>query len=307
MANLDLETLVNDINEKAALEDVSTLTYDEIINKLIMESNYPDDIKADLTFYATESFKKSPISKFMKELEDIKNAKPDEYSDQKEVKNFVDKNFDKIKKAADILEKEPEDLTKSSVENLMAIYGLLIVGLISLAAGSVFVPIITGIIVTILSIASTVLTYSRTHNDSTATKNLKKIKDGLKKINTNKLPESYQKRINRLISAIEDAETSVTSKMKVKVESAINTELQEKKLAIYEKCANGEITIEEREQMLSDLREDIIIDHIAESSNNDDLKYNKARLMIYEKCSNGEITEDTREVLLAKLKEKMNK
>lgn len=305
MANLDLQTLINDINEQNALESAKNLTYEEIINKLIIESDYPDDFKSDLVFFTTESFKKSPVASFMKELEEIKNAKPDEYTDSEEIKKFVDRNYDKLKNAAELLEKEPENYNKSTIHNLILVYSLI---LAAIPAMLVSLPVSLGVtfIGFALSIATVVVSYTRANTDSSAVKNLSKIKDGLKKINKDKLPESYQKRISRLITNIEDVEISFAETSKTKTESALNKEINTKKLAIYEMCANGEISLAKREEMLRDLKEDVIIDHVAESTTND-IKYNKARLLIYEKCANGEITEDTREVLLAKLKEKMNK
>ena len=80
------------------------------------------------------------------------------------------------------------------------------------------------------------------------------------------------------------------------------------KKSIYEACANGEITLEEREELLVNLRDKKYLSEASDYEINDNSINNKERfeaikLALYERCSNGELTVEQRESLINKAKE----
>lgn len=111
--------------------------------------------------------------------------------------------------------------------------------------------------------------------------------------------KSLKKYIDKKEKKIKEIEKEQKKKINVK-ESA---EYKEKKLSIYESCQKGEITLEERESLLSDLDKEAVLQ---ECENNEDSSMSnreKCKAVIeslYEKCSNGEITLEEREYLIEK-------
>ena len=82
---------------------------------------------------------------------------------------------------------------------------------------------------------------------------------------------------------------------------------ENRKLALYEACDRGEITIEEREELLKDIFESEYIENTDEILHDDRYsmtqKFDKVRAILYEKCNNGEITVEARESLINKARE----
>lgn len=84
-----------------------------------------------------------------------------------------------------------------------------------------------------------------------------------------------------------------------------SVEFEKAKLAIYRACENGEITLEEREDLLVELRnEHFVVEAEAEVMNDGYLSnhetFEKVKAVLYEKCGNGEISVEEREDLIAK-------
>lgn len=81
-------------------------------------------------------------------------------------------------------------------------------------------------------------------------------------------------------------------------------EYDAKRIAIYEKCQNGEITVEAREELLESLANqrtvtEMVNDTTEEADDMTDKElYEAVRVALYEKCQNGEITDDQREEML---------
>ena len=164
--------------------------------------------------YMTESV--SPMKKHLKDLEEIKNTKPNEYDGPEDVKKFVDKNYDKLVKISETIQKEPDKLKKNEI----AIAVETIVGYIGVCAALMMVPgkPVIGLFATLLwlltlSIHSWIV-YLRSHDDLAAIKQLSKTKKSLEKIKEKKLPEQYKKKIAALIQEIDDAETEIYAKLK---------------------------------------------------------------------------------------------
>lgn len=111
--------------------------------------------------------------------------------------------------------------------------------------------------------------------------------------------DDLKKIVKKFNALIDKEETKAKNKEKEVKESAVD----EKKLAIYESCSKGEITIEEREALLRDLYVNDMV--TTESANiSDDIslseKYDEVRKIIYERCNDGFISVEEREALLAK-------
>ena len=62
------------------------------------------------------------------------------------------------------------------------------------------------------------------------------------KIDKKKLPEKYRKKLDKVITAIDDAETEISSRVKVTKESVLEE--------IYEAELCGDITPEERQSLI---------------------------------------------------------
>lgn len=200
--------------------------------------------------YVTESFFKNPLKDKLKELEKIKDAKPSEYDDNKEIKKFVDDNYNEIVKASKLLQKEPEELTKNDrkfiVSYAVAFIGY-IGGLVALSVSFVGIPIMVLSLIWIIvsSFINIIIRNSRVDADVQAMHDLSKVKTALKKLNTKKLPDAYKKKVSDLIQKIDDAEVDVYAKFKNIKESTYDDIAD----YIQESVNNGELTFEEAKDM----------------------------------------------------------
>jgi len=163
----------------------------------------------------------SPLKDKVAKIKEIKDAKPDEYDGPEEVKAFVDKNFTDISKAAELLQKEPDEFSKNEKKYLATVAISMITFIAGMMSG---VGMVVGLIgyftMFISSIVYMLVTNARAHDDTEAMKNLSKIKTSLKKVNKDKLPDEYKKKISKMIQDIDDAETDIYSKLKKVSESA---------------------------------------------------------------------------------------
>lgn len=203
---------------------------------------------------------KSPIGKLKNDLKRIKDEKPKEYSDNQEIKEFVDKNYDLIDKASKILEKEPAELRKKEIKDgaimvLSMLTGFVVmcgtmetVAVTTVIAGAAFY-LFTGLIVPLII---SITTYIRTNDDKEAYNDLMKIRTALVKIKDKKnLPDKYKKKILDLLSSIDDAEEEISARMKVHKESVDNT-----KLKVYESYAESVISKDECDYLIEVMKED---------------------------------------------------
>lgn len=197
--------------------------------------------------YVTESFTKSPLKNMIPQLKKIKDEKPGEYDDQKDVKKFVDKYYDDLTKASTMLQEEPEKLTKDnrnylitlliSVVTYMASMGVMVAN----PAVGLGMFVISFMWILVSDIAYVIIRNARVNADVTAGKELSKIKTALKKLDKAKLPDSYKKKVSKLIQEIDDAETDLYEKLKVKTESAYENIADD----IQTSVNNAELTYEE--------------------------------------------------------------
>lgn len=191
----------------------------------------------------------NPLGKFKKIIKNIRDNKPSQYSDDKEVIEFVDKNYDDIIKASDILEKEPDKLRKTDVGFLIRIT-IEFIGFMGLTSVSIPGALMFGIIMTLDTLLTPVLVYFRTNADSDVHDKLIQIKKSLSNVNTKKLPKSAKVKIDKMIDKIDDADISMSRRTRMTKEST-DDKLDEIKLLVYESCYQGDITIEEKDILLS--------------------------------------------------------
>lgn len=198
--------------------------------------------------------------KLRERLEKIKKAKPDEFSGDPEVKGYVDENYDKLMSAARILEKEPQKITVSQYKELVGIvlsvisfYGGLAFGATT-GSGVLVVAGLAGYVIGLIAvIVHAIITIVRANNDVRSFKELSKISSALKKAKNRKgMPEKYQRKIQELINAIDDAETEISGKFKVTNESSEITEedVNSMRLRVYEAFEEGAITDDDKHMML---------------------------------------------------------
>jgi len=191
----------------------------------------------------------NPLGKFKKIIKNIRDNKPSQYSDDKEVIEFVDKNYDDIIKASDILEKEPDKLRKTDVGFLIRIT-IEFIGFIGLTGVSIPGALTFGVIMTLDTLLTPVLVYFRTNADSDVHDKLIQIKKSLSNVNTKNLPKSAKVKIDKMIDKIDDADISMSRRTRMTKEST-DDKLDEIKLLVYESCYQGDITTEERNILLN--------------------------------------------------------
>lgn len=143
----------------------------------------------------------SAISKHLDKLKDLRKTAPDKYTENKKVCDYVEKNYDKIIKYADILEnKEPKDINK----NVFVLLSSMIASLLAMLSGHLgaacVISCITGVV-------SNLFAQIRKGNNADAITCLNSIKKSLKSIDKSKLDKSTIIKIDRLISKIDSTET----------------------------------------------------------------------------------------------------
>lgn len=195
-------------------------------------------------------FSNSPLKKKLDKLSEIKKAKPKDYDGPEEVKKFVDKYYDDIVACAELVEKEPDKLRKNEVHaGIATAAGLFTSYLTALAGIKSFILFGAGFGGMILSIIfaciTSIIAYCRQSNDIKASDELAKVREALKKADTSKLPKEYKNKIADIVTSIDDAETEISTRVKVAKEST------DMRLKIYEACLAGEITESQRDDLLS--------------------------------------------------------
>ena len=125
--------------------------------------------------------------------------------------------------------------------------------------------------------------------------------DILESIDKNK---TTLRKLNKIVDKAEEKYKKQESKSVTK-ESA---EYKDKKLTIYEACANGSITIEEREELLAEMESNSVLSDEIARVDNDMLakeKYDKVVKALYKRCNENEISVEEREELIEKAKKEI--
>ena len=253
-----INDIIDDINDDVA--EYTESCYEEIYDELcyrvksgelsLEEAEMINEKAYDK--YVSESFimKKSPLKDKLEKIKEIKNAKPGEFDDNKEIKKFVDDNYDDIIRASKLLQEEPDKLSKESRDFLVSIL-ISFCGFLGGAALSFLSPV--GSVISGLSFiwffigtfVNAIIAISRENADMQAMKDLSKIKVALKKLENKKFATKYKKKISNLIQSIDDAETDIYTKFKNVKESAYNEIYDE--LCYRVEC--GDLTLEEAEMV----------------------------------------------------------
>ena len=224
----------------------------------------------------------SPLQKFVKRIREVKDTRPDEYDGPEEIKKYIDKNGDDLIKAAKLLEKEPEKIGRNNVIASCGIILSFLGALISIiVAGTIeatlAVPIVLLITSVILSLTYSVISYFRGSADRQVANNLDKIRSAFKKLNKNKLPDSYKRKIDKAITAIDDAlgnaETEITTRVEISEESAFDDIYEsgyyDNDSSLYAEGANIDL-LKQKKEIRKRFKEDM--KDITRSVQNNDLK-----------------------------------
>lgn len=186
---------------------MNTVLFNAIFEAAVDGDITTEQRDAMLEILATEGVFSNPIKKFKAKLEEIKNGKPDEYSDIAEVKTFVDRNQKTLDEVTAILEKEPKELNSGAIKTLVGAISVILAGF---ALGLMFPTAgLAAIMIGYLGwIVTSIIQCVRISTDHTAYNNLIKIRTSLKKaLNIKGITPEYKKKINKLISQIDDVET----------------------------------------------------------------------------------------------------
>ena len=184
----------------------------------------------------------NPLKKFVERIKGIKEIKPTEYDGPEEIKKYIDKHGDDLIEAAKLLEKEPENIRRQQIGWLAGVILFFISSVVTASMSLFVVPIVLSILMTVFSFIYMIITYMRVNEDESVSNDLDKIRTALKKIDKKKLPEKYRKKLDKVITAIDDAETEISSRVKVTKESVLEE--------IYEAELCGDITPEERQSLI---------------------------------------------------------
>lgn len=201
---------------------MNTVLFNAIFEAAVDGDITTEQRDAMLEILATEGVFSNPIKKFKAKIEEIKNGKPDEYSDIPEVKKYIDKNSKTLTEVANILEKEPSELTSNMVKTMIGSLTVIIAGI----GLSVLFPAagLGGMMIGYLGAMVSLITNGlRVVDDVLTHAELLKIRSALKKtLAIKNLPNEYTKKIKKMITQIDDAETSMrvgTNKVSVTKES----------------------------------------------------------------------------------------
>lgn len=121
--------------------------------------------------------------------------------------------------------------------------------------------------------------------------------------------ENMMKASKRLADTLKDEKKEIDKENKeaAKKDKAVkeSAEFKNAKYALYEACHNGEITIDEREELFKDLQDKFYVKEktsgiMEDTSKTKNQRFDECRKVLYERCSQGEITISERESLIGK-------
>lgn len=115
--------------------------------------------------------------------------------------------------------------------------------------------------------------------------------------------DDLSKKQDKILDVIKEAEKQYKVSQKKEKTVKESAEFTAKKLDIYKACNAGDITIEEREELLEDLRAHQVVQEATNVDSEEESltakeKYEKVRAVLYERCNVGLISVDQREELL---------
>ena len=190
------------------------MTKDEEFKLFVYEAMHSGDLNEQvgnhiLDLYE-ESFFNSPVKSHLEKLKRIKNARPDEYTGPKEVKEYLDKYYDDIVYIANIVEQNPEKLRSFNFKNGLALAAEIVVAYaltIPMTTAFLIPAVILAIIVVIHSLIIAFKNSLYRRSDKAAMSDLLKIKAALKKIMHGGVNTECKSKISRVISEIDNAES----------------------------------------------------------------------------------------------------
>ena len=142
----------------------------------------------------------SPLRKYLSKLKHIKNQTPTEFDGPDEVKKFIDKNYDDIIKAAELIQEEPENISKAQL-GFLAAFAISAIGMICMPTSSVIGFMMPFLLIIIMGIISIL----RTTEDEKALMYLTKINNSLKRINTSKLSDDVKRKISKITKEVDSS------------------------------------------------------------------------------------------------------
>lgn len=212
-------------------------------------------------FVITEA-KENRFKTLMKKLNFIKKASKDEYDGDAEIKKFIDKNYDDIRKVSEILETKFENITLEKSIFISALVASLLYSISGISAinGAVTLASVSiiGVVISLLfSAVSSIILVFKKYKDNKLYNEVKKVKSSL--LNLRKKVKKDNKvadRIDNLIAMIDDAEEAFKGKnrllnnlnnrtINVVSESAYDTIYN----TLQERVNNGELTLETAEYL----------------------------------------------------------
>lgn len=159
-----------------------------------------------------ESFFQSPVKACLEKLKKIKNARPNEFSGPKEVKEYVDKYYDDILYISSIVEENPEKLRNFNFKHGLAIAAEIIVAYALLMPATLAFTI-PGIILLILAIVHSLIVGMKNvlhkKSDNAALSDLAKIKTALTSILKRGANTECKSKISTVINEISAAESEM--------------------------------------------------------------------------------------------------
>ena len=225
-----------------------------------VDAAYAEYLQNEYDELITEGVLSNPIKKYLEHIKEIKKKKPSEYDGPEEVKKFVDANYDDIVKTTEILENEPDELRKnqlisaaSTVIGLLGMYAGMGIGLASITTGALFFGLSFALFLA-GALVSPLITYARASSDRKAMDELSKVRDALTKVRNktgNKLPTPLRNKITDLVTKIDDAETEMNARLKSVGANESTDESLDNRLAIYESAYAGDISEEDRDELLT--------------------------------------------------------
>lgn len=194
-----------------------------------------------------------------------------------------------------------------SLATVGTVTGHIVLGMVG--AGGAYATAVVMVIKNIKKVYDDVLTLANElkHCDEITSDNFNWYKTSLIKLSDRAIKQAKEiyKHIDEFEDTYNKSKADDEKKEKLTKESA---QYRMDKLDIYKACRRGDITIEEREELLEDLNNKMIASEtVIESTTGSGLskekKFERVKAVLYEKCNNNEITVEKREELIAKARD----
>lgn len=194
-----------------------------------------------------------------------------------------------------------------SLATVGTVTGHIVLGMVG--AGGAYATAVVMVIKNIKKVYDDVLTLANElkHCDDITSDKFNWYKTNLIKLSDRAIKQAKEiyKHIDEFEDTYNKSKADDEKKEKLTKESA---QYRMDKLDIYKACRRGDITIEEREELLEDLNNKMIASEtVIESTTGSGLskekKFERVKAVLYEKCNNNEITVEKREELIAKARD----